>query len=112
MTQEEYKARRKEFTDKIYDNRRKETKELQSIEDDKRLAHSNAAEKIKAFTAKVEKEKLETLRYLNSVRQDIRRKYAEERTELDSEIKLLDAEMKHDYYVNLMEGNENDNPNF
>ena len=112
MTQEEYKARRKEFTDKIYESRRKETKELRAVEDDKRLAHSNAADKIKAFTEKVEQEKLETLRYLNSIKQDIRRKYAEERTELDSEIKLLDAELKHAYYVNLKEGNENDNPNF
>lgn len=112
MTQEEYKARRKEFVDRIYQNRRNETKELQSIEDDKRLAHSNAADKIKAFTAKVEQEKLETLRYFNSIRQDIRRKYAEERAELDSEIKLLEAEMKRDYYVNLKEENENDNPNF
>lgn len=104
MTQEEYKARRKELQDKIFDCRKQERQEIQKIEDDKLLAHRNAADKIKAYTERVEKEKIENLRHLNRVEADIHRKYAGKRAELDSEIKVLDAELKHAYYVNLKEG--------
>lgn len=104
MTQEEYKARRKELQDKISDCRTKERKEIQRVEDDKRLAHLNAANRIKMFVEKVETEKIETLRHLSRYIYDIHRKYAAERAEIDSEIKFLDAELKHAYYVDLKKG--------
>ena len=104
MTQEEYKARRKEIQDKMYDSRVKERKEIQQVEDDKRLTHQNAANRIKMFVEKVERDKIETLRHLCRYTDDIHRKYAAERAELDAEIKLLDAELKHAYYVDLKEG--------
>lgn len=106
MTQEEYKARRKELQDKIYDSRLKERKEIQQVEDDKFLVHRNAANRIKMFVEREEKDKIETLRSLNRHADDIHHKYAVERAELDAEIKLLDAELKHAYYVNLKEGGE------
>lgn len=112
ITREEYRARRNELQNLIFDCRQKERQEIQQVEDDKHLAHRNAADKIKAFTERVEKEKIENLRHLNRVEDDIHRKYAGKRANLDAEIKLLDAELKHAYYVNLKEGNENDNPNF
>lgn len=112
MTQEEYKARRKELQYQVFDCRIKERQEIQKIEDDKHLAHRNAADKIKAFTERVENEKRENIRYLNKHKDEVHRKYASVRAELDSEIKVLDAELKRAYYVNLKEGNENDNPNF
>ena len=104
MTQEEYIARRKELQDKMSDSRAKERMEIQKVEDDKFLVHRNAAYRIKMFVEKEEKDKIETLRTLNLHADDIHRKYAAERAELDAEIKLLDAELKHAYYVNLKEG--------
>ena len=106
MTQEEYIARRRELQDKIFDCRVKERHEIQKVEDDKILAHRNAANRIKMFVERQEDEKLETLRTLNLHADDIHRKYAAERAELDAEIKLLDAELKRAYYVNLKEGGE------
>ena len=106
MTQEEYKARRKEIQDKIFDCRVKERREIQQVEDDKRLTHQNAANRIKMFVENVERDKIETIRSLNRYIDDIHRKYAAERAEIDAEIKLLDAELKHAYYVNLKEGGE------
>lgn len=106
MTQEEYKARRKELQDKMSDSRAKERREIQKLEDDKILAHRNAADKIKAFTERVENEKREDIRYLNKHKDEVHRKYASVRAELDSEIKVLDAELKRAYYVNLKEGGE------
>ena len=106
MTQEEYKARRKELQDKMYDSRVKERREIQRVEDDKILAHRNAANRIKMFVEREETDKIETLRHLKRAADDIRHKYAAERAELDAEIKLLDAELKHAYYVNLKEGGE------
>ena len=106
MTQEEYIARRKELQDKMSDNRAKERREIQKLEDDKILAHRNAANKIKMFVEREEKDKIETIRTLNRHADDIHRKYAAERAEIDAEIKLLDAELKHAYYVNLKEGGE------
>lgn len=106
MTQEEYRARRKELQDLIYDTRQKERQEIQQVEDDKHLAHRNAADKIKAYTERVNEEKTEALRHLNRRADDIHRKYAVKRANLDTEIKLLDAELKRAYYVNLKEGGE------
>lgn len=106
MTQEEYIARRRELQDKIFDCRKKERQEIQKIEDDKLLAHRNAADKIKAFNERVENEKREDIRYLNKHKDEVHRKYASVRAELDSEIKVLDAELKRAYYVNLKEGGE------
>ena len=106
MTQEEYKARRRELQDKMSDSRAKERREIQKLEDDKILAHRNAADKIKAFTERVENEKREDIRYLNKHKDEVHRKYASVRAELDSEIKVLDAELKRAYYVNLKEGGE------
>ena len=108
MTQEEYKARRKELQDKMSDSRAKERCEIQKLEDDKILAHRNAANRIKMFVEREERDKIETLRSLNRYIDDIHRKYAAERAEIDAEIKLLDAELKHAYYVNLKEGEKND----
>ena len=108
MTQEEYKVRRKEIQDKIFDCRVKERKEIQQVEDDKRQVRRNAANRIKMFVEREETEKIDILRHLNSAAADIRHKYAAERAELDAEIKLLDAELKHAYYVNLKEGEKND----
>lgn len=104
MTQQEYKTRRKQLQDKIFDCRQKERQEIQNIEDDKRLAHRNAADKIKAFTQRVEQENMEAIRYLNKHKDEIRRKYVLMRAELDNELKVLDAEMRHAYYVDLKEG--------
>ena len=104
MTQEDYKARRRELQDKIFDCRVKERKEIQQVEDDKRQVHRNAANRIKMFAEKVENEKIESIHYLSRCIDDIHRKYAAERAELDAEIKLLDAELKHAYYVDLKEG--------
>lgn len=104
MTQEEYKARRKELQDQIFDCRKKERQEIQNIEDDKRLAHRNAADKIRAFTQRVEQENMEAIRYLNKHKDEIRRKYASMRAELDNELKVLDAELRRAYYVDLKEG--------
>lgn len=112
MTQEEYRTRRKELQDQIFDCRKKERQEIQKIEDDKHLAHRNAADKIKAFTERVEREKRENIRYLNKHKDEVHRKYASMRAELDAETKVLDAELKRAYYVNLKEGGENGNPNF
>ena len=106
MTQEEYKARRKELQDQIFDCRKKERQEIQKIEDDKLLAHRNAADKIKAFNERVTREKIDAIRYLNKHKDEVHRKYASVRAELDSEIKVLDAELKRAYYVNLKEGGE------
>ena len=106
MTQEEYIARRKELQDKIFDCRVKERKEIEQVEDDKRQVHRNAANRIKMFMEREERDKIETLRSLNNHADDIHRKYAAERAEIDAEIKLLDAELKHAYYVNLKEGGE------
>ena len=106
MTQEEYKARRKELQDKIFDCRVKERREIQRVEDDKILAHRNAANRIKMFVEREERDKIETLRHLRRYTDDIHRKYAAERAELDAEIKLLDAELKRAYYVDLKEGGE------
>ena len=104
MTKELYIARRKEIQDKMYDSRAKERKEIRQVEDDKIQVHRNAANRIKMFVERQENEKLETLRSLNRYAEDIHRKYAAERAELDAEIKLLDAELKHAYYVDLKEG--------
>ena len=104
MTQEEYLARRKELQDKIFDCRVKERNEIQQVEDVKRKLHRIAADRIKIFVEKQETEKIESLRRLSSTADDIHRKYAAERAELDAEIKLLDAELKRAYYVDLKEG--------
>ena len=104
MTQQEYKARRKQLQDQIFDCRQKERQEIQNIEDDKRLAHRNAADKIRAFTQRVEQENMESIRYLNKQKDEIRRKYASMRAELDNELKVLDAELRRAYYVDLKEG--------
>ena len=104
MTQEEYKARRRELQDKMSDSRAKERREIQKLEDDKILAHRNAANRIKMFVEREERDKIETIRSLNRYIDDIHRKYAAERAEIDAEIKLLDAELKHAYYVDLKEG--------
>lgn len=106
MTQEDYKARRRELQDKIFDSRKKERKEIQRVEDDKLLARRNADNRIKMFAEKVENEKIEAIHYLSRCIDDIHRKYAAERAELDAEIKLLDAELKRAYYVNFKEGGE------
>lgn len=106
ITREEYRARRRELQDKIFDSRKKERKEIQRVEDDKLLARRNADNRIKMFAEKVENEKIEAIHYLSRCIDDIHRKYAAERAELDSEIKLLDAELKRAYYVNLKEGGE------
>ncbi len=106
ITREEYRVRRKEIQDKIFDCRVKERKEIQQVEDDKRQVLRNAANRIKLFVEREEKDKIETLRSLNRHVDDIHRKYAAERAEIDAEIKLLDAELKHAYYVNLKEGGE------
>ena len=106
MTPEEYKARRKELQVKMSDSRAKERREIQKLEDDKILAHRNASNRIKMFVEREERDKRETLRSLNRTADDIHRKYAAERAELDAEIKLLDAELKRAYYVNLKEGGE------
>lgn len=106
MTQEDYKARRRELQDKIFDSRKKERKEIQRVEDDKLLARRNADNRIKMFAEKVENEKIESIHYLSRCIDDIHHKYAAERAELDAEIKLLDAELKRAYYVNLKEGGE------
>lgn len=106
MTQEEYKARRKELQDKMSDSRAKERMEIQKVEDDKILVRRNAANRIKMFVEREETEKIDIIRHLNSAAADIRHKYAAERAELDAEIKLLDAELKHAYYVSLKEGGE------
>lgn len=104
MTQQEYKTRRKQLQDQIFDCRQKERQEIQNIEDDKRLAHRNAADKIRAFTQRVEQENMESIRYLNKQKDEIRRKYASMRAELDNELKVLDAELRRAYYVDLKEG--------
>lgn len=106
MTQEEYRTRRKDLQEQIFECREKERQEIQKIEDDKHLAHRNADDKIKAFTERVENEKRENIRYLNKHKDEIHRKYASVRAELDAEIKVLDAELKRAYYVNLKEGGE------
>ena len=106
ITREEYRVRRKEIQDKIFDCRVKERKEIQQVEDDKRQVLRNAANRIKLFVEREEKDKIETLRSLNRHVDDIHRKYAAERAEIDAEIKLLDAELKPAYYVNLKEGGE------
>ena len=106
MTRELYIARRKELQDKIYDSRLKERKAIQQVEDDKRQVRRNADNRIKMFVERQETEKIETLRSLKRAADDIHRKYAAERAEIDAEIKLLDAELKHAYYVNLKEGGE------
>lgn len=106
MTQEEYKARRKELQDQMSDSRAKERMEIQKVEDDKILVRRNAANRIKMFVEREETEKIDIIRHLNSAAADIRHKYAAERAELDAEIKLLDAELKHAYYVSLKEGGE------
>lgn len=106
MTQEEYIARRRELQDKMSDSRAKERREIQKVEDHKFQVHRNAAYRIKMFVEKEEKDKIETIRSLNHHADDIHRKYAAERAEIDAEIKLLDAELKHAYYVNLKEGGE------
>ena len=106
MTQEDYKARRRELQDKIFDSRKKERKEIQRVEDDKLLASRNANNRIRMFAEKVENEKIEAIHYLSRCIDDIHHKYAAERAELDAEIKLLDAELKRAYYVNLKEGGE------
>ncbi|MGM9733899.1 MAG: hypothetical protein ACI3YT_07265 [Prevotella sp.] len=145
MTQEEYKARRKELQDEIFNCRQMERQEILKIEDDKHLTHRNAAEKIKAFNERVEREKIDALRYLNKQMDEVHRKYAEKikafnerverekidalrylnkqmdevhrkyagkRAELDTEIKVLDAELKRAYYVNLKERNDYDKLDF
>lgn len=104
MTQEEYLARRKELQDKIFDCRVKERKEIQQVEDGKRQVQRNAANRIRIFVEREEKDKIETLRSFNRHADDIHRKYAAKRAELDAEIKLLDAELKRAYYVDLKEG--------
>lgn len=106
MTSEEYLARRKELQEEIFQCRQSERKEVQGIEDDKFLAHRNAADKIKAFTERTQREKIEAIRYLNKQKDEIHRKYASKRADLDAEIKILDAELKRAYYVNLKEGGE------
>lgn len=106
MTQEEYIARRKELQDQMSDSREEERKEIQKVEDDKFLVHRNTNNRIQMFVEIQETEKRETLRSLNRHADDIHRKYAAERAEIDAEIKLLDAELKHAYYVNLKEGGE------
>lgn len=118
MTQEEYKARRKELQEEIFQCRQNERQQIQEIEDKKIAVHRNTADRIKDYIAKAEHIKLDTLRQLNKQKDEIRRKHSTRRAELDSEIKLLDAQLKHDYYVNLKEkgksatADENDNPNF
>lgn len=106
MTQQEYKTRRKQLQDQIFDCRQKERQEIQKIEDDKRLAHRNAADKIRAFTQRVEQENMEAIRYLNNHKDEVRRKYASMRAELDNELKVLDAELRRAFYVNLKEGGQ------
>lgn len=106
MTQEEYMARRKEIREKIMETRIRERREIEAVEDDKLLAKRNAAEKIKAFTERVEEDKMEALRHLNRMEDEIHNRYAAERVELDCQVKLLDAEIKRQFYVSMKEGGE------
>lgn len=108
ITREEYRQRRMELQDKIFDSRVKERKAIEQVEDDKRLVHRNAADRKRMAIEKCEKEERENIRHFDRTIEDIHRKYATERAQIDSEIKLLDAEFKRAYYVNLKEGEKND----
>lgn len=104
MTQEEYKARRKELQDKMGEARKQESIEIQKNEDDRHLAHRNAADKIKEFVQMVENEKMTTIRHLRSAAADIRAKYATMRSGIDTELRLLDVEYRRQYCDDLKEG--------
>lgn len=101
MTREAYRGRREELQKKIFDNRKEESNVIEKLEDKRMLACRNARDKIAIYTAQVEEEKVMTIRRLKNEMREVRRKYAEERAFIDGELKLLDAELKRAYYVEL-----------
>lgn len=106
MTREEYMARRMELQLAITKSREEERMDLHTVENDKVLAYRNAADKIKCFKDSVENELRESLHRLALLSDNLHRKHAVRRAEIDADIKVLDAEMKRMYYVSLKEGGQ------
>lgn len=98
MTQEEYIARRKELQRKITELNRKKRIDSKKLDDEERRIAIDAANKIKAFTEKVDNEKNEAHYKLLVAFDEIIDTYVEEKSSLETEINILDAKFKRQYY--------------
>ena len=98
MTEEEYRERRKELQKKITELHRKQRIESKKFDDENRRISIDAGNKIKAFTEKVDKEEREAKFQIMDAVDELIDKWNEEKSALETEIKILDAKFKKQYY--------------